>query len=124
MLARSGRLPQLTQITGTPAARSAGSSFCSGSIGSRSGREVDAEVSTQPPLRAEVVLHVDDDHRGALEIDRDVLRRAGDRQRTRLRPRHRHVDFVARRPQRMAAAERADWSRRFMFQSPPLTYLR
>jgi len=49
MLARSGRLPQLTQITGTRALRSAGSSFCRGLIGLRSGRKSPPIWSTQPP---------------------------------------------------------------------------
>ena len=36
MLARSGRLPQLTQITGTPLLRAIGNRRCSGAIGARS----------------------------------------------------------------------------------------
>ena len=105
MLARSGRLPQFTQITGTPASRSAGSRRCSGSIGLRSGRIVAADVVDPSARRAEIVLHVDDDDRGAQEIDGDVLRRAGNRHRHRRRLRHRHVDLGRRRPPRELTSE-------------------
>ena len=37
MFFRSGRLPQLTQMTGTPAVRNAGSNCCNGPIAARSG---------------------------------------------------------------------------------------
>jgi hypothetical protein len=88
-------MPQLTQTTGTFASRRPGSSRCSDDRGAV-GRVVDTEVVDPAALGAEVVLHVDDDKRGAAQVNRHDLVSRIDRQRQRRGRRGGHVD-VARR---------------------------
>ena len=73
-LARSGRLPQLSHTTGTPAARSAGSSASERFDRPRGGRHVDADRGQPAVGVAEVVLHVDHHDGRPRQVHRDRAR--------------------------------------------------
>ena len=92
MFVRSGRLPQLTQMIGTPAARSAGSSRLQRLDRRPVGRVVGADMIDPAALGAEIILHIDNDHRGAVEVHGNVLRLRADRRGQRFFGRHRQID--------------------------------
>ena len=115
MLARSGRLPQFTQITGTPSAASRWQQALQWCDRRAVGVVVAAEMVDPAAFGAEIVLHVDDDDRGFLRVEAHCAaalnRSVDDAWRGRLR---RHVDERrARAPARLPeGAERARKRRR------------
>ena len=97
MFARSGRLPQLTQMTGTPAVRSAGNTRPQRTDRGAVGAVIAADMVNPATFGAEIVLHVDHEDRGAMEVDHDRLRFRRQIQPARRRRGSGHIDGVRRR---------------------------
>ena len=68
---RSGRCPSRVWITSRPAARAASSTALQGATARAEQRHVVAERFPEAARLEEIALHVDDDQRGARQVERD-----------------------------------------------------
>src|SRR5207237_5494224 len=85
-------------------------------------RVVGTEIVDPAALGAEIVLHVDDDHGAALEVDGDVLWRGSDLDRDRLGGGRGHVDFARVGAPDVTGAWCAQWMQLVGHWSPQIRW--